>query len=140
MIGASATAMRALWTSVIMPTSALVKRGSWTPETMYCQRYAASTVVVDGFDLDAAQRTAADLDEIVRIGRGLDSAAMPSTAPTSAIKSSTAASRACDVSFAFSRTHSISSRIACCDSSRAWYRNTSFQSSDTWASVSMLSR
>src|SRR5438046_10694833 len=46
MIGASAAPMRSRCAGVIMPFSKLLKRGSCTPDTMYCQRYASSTVVL----------------------------------------------------------------------------------------------
>lgn len=44
MIGESAAAMRADCSGVIIPFSNSPKRGICTPDRMYCQRYAASTV------------------------------------------------------------------------------------------------
>src|SRR5690606_39506692 len=41
--GASALAMRPACASSIRLPSTCWKRGSWTPEPMYCQRYALST-------------------------------------------------------------------------------------------------
>src|SRR5688572_391663 len=40
MIGASAAPIRFASSGAIMPPSISEKRGSFTPETMYCQRYA----------------------------------------------------------------------------------------------------
>ena len=46
MIGASAAPMRSRCAVVIKPFSKLLNRGICTPDTMYCQRYAASTVAL----------------------------------------------------------------------------------------------
>jgi hypothetical protein len=52
---------------VIIPCSSSPKRGICAPETMYCQRYAASMVVLQGDDLVRVQGAAADLREVVRV-------------------------------------------------------------------------